>query len=187
MSSFCLNGFNLVDDQTTTYITYSFANKSFLSYLFLDSQGKLLQRYWDDGRGDWIEDWSVPETECDVYGKCVAFGSCDSQEPSTCSCLRGFEPKIKEEWDNKNWTSGCVRRTPLQCGKVGKRDGFLKLERMKVPAFPEWSSGHEDKKCRDRCLNNCSCMAYAYDAGIGCMSWTGNLIYIQQFQKSSTG
>ena len=51
---------------------------------------------------------------------------------------------------------------------------------MKVPAFAEWSSAFEDK-CRDQCLNNCSCMGYAYDAGIGCMSWSGNLIDIQKF------
>ncbi|XP_022720832.1 LOW QUALITY PROTEIN: uncharacterized protein LOC111278491 [Durio zibethinus] len=189
MSSIYLDGFNLVDDQVTSYLIYAFANASYLSYFALDSQGKLMELYWDDGKGKWDVEWSSLETDCDVYGKCGAFGSCDSQKPSICSCLRGFEPKIKEEWDSKNWTSGCVRSTPLQCEKVnngseeGKIDGFLKLQMMKVPAFAERSSVLEDK-CGDQCLNNCSCMAYAYDAGIGCMLWSGNLIDIQQF---STG
>ncbi|XWS18268.1 hypothetical protein CRYUN_Cryun32bG0029200 [Craigia yunnanensis] len=185
MISAYLKGFNLVDHQASSYLT--FVNQSSLSYFMLDSQGKVTRRTWDDGKGNWVVgNFPVPETDCDVYGKCGAFGSCDSQKPSICSCLRGFEPKTKEEWDSGNWTSGCVRSTPLQCEKVhngsevGKGDGFLKLEMMKVPAFAEWSSTLEDK-CRDQCLNNCSCMAYAYDAGIGCMSWSGNLIDIQKF------
>ena len=50
--------------------------------------------------------------------------------------------KITQEWNRGNWTSGCVRRTPLQRGGVnstggeaGKMDGFLKLNMMKVPDF----------------------------------------------------
>ncbi|XP_022720541.1 G-type lectin S-receptor-like serine/threonine-protein kinase At1g11330 [Durio zibethinus] len=188
MSSIYLNGFNLVDDRVTSYLTYAFANASYLSYFALDSQGKLMELYWDNGKGNWVVNWSNLETDCDVYGKCGAFGSCDSQKPSICSCLRGFEPKIKEEWGSKNWTSGCVRSTPLQCekvnngSKVGKIDGFLKLQMMKVPAFPEWSSAREDE-CGGQCLNNCYCVAYAYDAGIGCMLWSGNLTDIQQFSN----
>ncbi|XVF25932.1 hypothetical protein REPUB_Repub13aG0256400 [Reevesia pubescens] len=188
MFSVYLDGFNLVDDQETSYISFTYANESTLSFFMLDSQGKVAKRTWDDGTGNWVIDFPVPETDCDVYGMCGPFGSCDPQKPSICSCLKGFEPKIKEEWDSKNWTSGCVRSKPSQCEKVnngtevGKVDGFLKLERMKVPAFPEWSSIVEDN-CRDQCLNNCSCMAYAYDAGIGCMSWSGNLIDIQKFSN----
>ena len=58
------------------------------------------------------------KSECDVYGKCGAFGSCDSRSTSICSCLQGFEPNNTKEWNRGNWTSGCVRRTPLQCGRV---------------------------------------------------------------------
>ncbi|XVF25933.1 hypothetical protein REPUB_Repub13aG0256500 [Reevesia pubescens] len=161
---------------------------STLSYFKFDSQGKVTRRTWDYGTGNWFIDFPVPETDCDVYGKCGPFGRCDPQKPSICNCLKGFEPKIKEEWDKKNWTSGCVRSTPLRCEKVnngsevGKADGFLKLQMMKIPAFPKRSSAVEDK-CRDQCLNNCSCLAYAYDAGIGCMSWSGNLIDIQKFSN----
>ncbi|XVF42895.1 hypothetical protein PTKIN_Ptkin01aG0402600 [Pterospermum kingtungense] len=85
-----------------------------------------------------------------------------------------------------NWSSGCVRIKPLQCERVnstGKEDGFVKLERAKLPDFAEWSPALEDN-CRDQCLNNRSCLAYAHDPGIGCMSWTQNLVDIQKF---STG
>ncbi|GKV19157.1 hypothetical protein SLEP1_g29451 [Rubroshorea leprosula] len=62
--------------------------------------------------------WSNPQNECEVYGKCGPFGSCDSQKPTICSCLRGFEPKNREEWNRGFWTSGCVRSTILQCNRT---------------------------------------------------------------------
>ncbi|KAK1556174.1 hypothetical protein Q3G72_000038 [Acer saccharum] len=96
-----------------------------------------------------------------------------------CSCLRGFEPKTVQEWNRGNWTSGCVRKSPLQC-EVKKEDGFLKLGTMKLPYFVERSSVSV-VNCREYCLNNCSCIAYAYDDGIGCMTWTGSLIDLQKF------
>ena len=54
---------------------------------------------------------------------------------------------------------------------------------MKVPDFADWSSSFEEK-CRDKCLENCSCLAYAFDTGVGCMSWTRNLIDTQKFSKA---
>ncbi|TKY66127.1 G-type lectin S-receptor serine/threonine-protein kinase [Spatholobus suberectus] len=39
----------------------------------------------------------------------------------------------------------------------------------------------KDDICRSKCLENCSCVAYSHDTVIGCMSWTGNLLDIQQF------
>ncbi|XWS65052.1 hypothetical protein CRYUN_Cryun05aG0057800 [Craigia yunnanensis] len=51
---------------------------------------------------------------------------------------------------------------------------------MKVPDFAG-GSRHPKDKCKDQCLNNCSCIAYAYDAGIGCMSWSKDLIDLQKF------
>ena len=77
----------------------------------------------------------------------------------------------------------------MQCERVnaggdeGKKDGFLKLKMMKVPDIAAWSSAREDK-CREQCLENCSCIGYAYETGFGCMSWTDKLIDTQQFSSS---
>ncbi|XP_040942694.1 G-type lectin S-receptor-like serine/threonine-protein kinase At1g11330 [Gossypium hirsutum] len=54
---------------------------------------------------------------------------------------------------------------------------------MKVPAFPDWSSGIYSE-CKDQCLKNCSCVAYAHDDGIGCMFWGRDLIDVQKFSTS---
>ncbi|XP_059437185.1 G-type lectin S-receptor-like serine/threonine-protein kinase At1g11330 [Corylus avellana] len=183
------DGFSLVDDKEgTIYLSFSSSNDSFPYTYVLNEQGNLLEAYSNNSGEDWEVTWSSYKTECDVYGKCGAYGSCNSHNSPICSCLRGFEPKNTEEWNRGNWTSGCVRRTPLQCERVnngsdgGKKDGFLKLTMMKVPDLADWSSAREEN-CRNQCLENCSCIAYAFDAGTGCMPWTRSLIDLQKFSS----
>ncbi|XP_044462486.1 G-type lectin S-receptor-like serine/threonine-protein kinase At1g11300 [Mangifera indica] len=179
------------DDQTGTYYVSITVPSNPLSYYVLNSEGKLVGAYKVDGKEDWIFSVAFPRTECDVYNKCGANGICNNKKKPICSCLRGFEPKNKEEWNRGIWTSGCVRRKLLQCerinktGEVGKADGFLKMPTMKVPGFAELSSALENE-CGDGCLNNCSCIAYAYDVGIGCMTWRENLTDIQKFTTDGT-
>ncbi|KAJ6725120.1 hypothetical protein OIU85_022979 [Salix viminalis] len=139
----------------------------------------------------WEGDWEVPSTECDIYGKCGPFGTCDAQNSPICRCLKGFVPKNQDEWNKGIWTSGCVRMASLQCDRiqngteVGKEDGFMKLEMMKVPAFAEYWSypSSSEQDCKDECVKNCSCVAYSYYNGFGCMAWTGNLIDTQKFSE----
>uniref|UniRef100_A0A2N9ERP4 non-specific serine/threonine protein kinase n=1 Tax=Fagus sylvatica TaxID=28930 RepID=A0A2N9ERP4_FAGSY len=186
------NGYTVVDDKEgTVFATFAYVNELPLSKFVLDSQGKLVQTYWNNGKEDWEVLGIAPKYECEVYGTCGPFGTCHSLGSPICSCLRGFEPKIIEEWNRGNWTSGCVRRTALQCervnnsGEEGKADGFFKLKMIKVPDFAERSYGAKDN-CRKQCLENCSCVAYAYDAGIGCLSWSGNLIDLQKFSSGGS-
>ncbi|TYH29750.1 hypothetical protein ES288_A01G036900v1 [Gossypium darwinii] len=174
-------------------MTYEFSNESMLIYYELDSQGKFVEREWDAGKGEWSKNYPVIQIDCDVYGKCGAFGICDSTKEPICSCLKGFKPRNIEEWSRGNWSSGCIRTTLLQCERDNNNgsgagqgdDGFLEMKMMKVPAFPARSS-IINGDCKDQCMNmkNCSCVAYAYDSGIGCMVWSGDLIDVQKF---STG
>ncbi|KAL2244865.1 UNVERIFIED_CONTAM: G-type lectin S-receptor-like serine/threonine-protein kinase [Sesamum indicum] len=127
---------------------------------------------------------------CETYGKCGPFGSCNSQVSPICTCLRGFYPTNNQEWSSGNWTSGCVRRVPLNCeGNNGTsngsgEDGFLKLQKMKISGYSARWFGPEDQ-CQDRCLRNCSCIAYGFDVGIGCMFWSPPLIDVQVFPGGS--
>ncbi|PPD81867.1 hypothetical protein GOBAR_DD21195 [Gossypium barbadense] len=107
-------------------------------------------------------------------------------------CLKGFKPRNIEEWSRGNWSSGCSRTTLLQCQRDNNGSGasqgddwFLEMKMMKVPAFPHLSS-ISNGQCKDQCMNmkNCSCVAYAYDDGIGCMLWSGDLIDVQKFSAS---
>ena len=54
---------------------------------------------------------------------------------------------------------------------------------MKLPDFYEFVKlDYSDAaSCQIRCLNNCSCSAYAYVTGIGCLVWSEDLIDIQVF------
>ncbi|XP_052875526.1 G-type lectin S-receptor-like serine/threonine-protein kinase At1g11330 [Gossypium arboreum] len=194
MTTVYIDGFYVVADnqQQTFYMAYEYSNDSILIYCELDSQGKFIERRWDAGKGNWINRYSSYQTDCDVYGYCGAFGICDSSKRPVCSCLKGFKPRNIEEWSRGNWSSGCFRTTLLQCqrdnnngsGGAGQGDdGFLKMMVKRVPAYPVPSSiinGY----CKDQCLKNCSCVAYAYDAGIGCMFWSGDLIDVQKFSTS---
>lgn len=190
MRSVHTGGYNVVDDgEGTVYLTGLIERKETTSFK-LDSSGNLVQSYWDEIERNWKFLWSAIENECDVYGTCGPFGKCNALDSPICSCLRGFEPKNIDEWEKGDWSSGCVRRKSLQCdqgkNKTSTRDGFLKMEYMKVPDFAEWLPPKLEDACRIQCLSNCSCLAYAFDTGIGCMSWGGFLIDIQQFQGSGT-
>ncbi|XP_048141672.1 G-type lectin S-receptor-like serine/threonine-protein kinase At1g11330 isoform X2 [Rhodamnia argentea] len=188
MRSVYLDGWTLVNDKEgTIYLTYNFAEASYISYFLLKSNGIFVQPYWHEEQNDWQNVWLTRDSLCDVYGTCGPFGICDTNTVPICSCLRGFEPKNIEEWGRGNWSAGCVRRSSLQCERIingrtkaGKEDGFLKIENAKVPYYAVLFSPLEDQ-CQKLCLNNCSCAAYAYDAGIGCMYWSGDLIDIQKF------
>jgi hypothetical protein len=53
---------------------------------------------------------------------------------------------------------------------------------VKVPDFAEGTAVTPDI-CRSLCLENCSCVAYSHDTRIGCMSWTKDLLDIQELQS----
>jgi len=169
-------------------IYYTVENDEDFMIYHLNSQGKLEETRWDDEKKEVIVTWTSQDSECDAYGICGAFASCSSSVSPICICLRGFEPRHIQEWNIHNWTGGCVRRTPLQCGKANNRttrrkeDTFFKLQMVKVPAFAEALAVTPDI-CRCLCLANCSCLAYSHDSVIDCMSWTGKLLDIQQLQS----
>ncbi|CDP04300.1 unnamed protein product [Coffea canephora] len=193
--------FDLVTDQNgSQYFTYSFTSNLVLYYYVLNSSGVFMEKVSSHGDGQSIVSWTSLESQCDVYGKCGPFGSCNPQHSPICTCLQGFEPKNKEEWEEGNYTSGCSRKALLQCdrnisaGQDGKPDVFLKLNNIKVPDFSHLMLflRATEEECGIQCLNNCSCIAYAYTAayaypkGIGCMHWSGDLIDVQQFPFDGT-
>ncbi|KAL5546960.1 hypothetical protein UlMin_006647 [Ulmus minor] len=174
--------------QGTTYFSITiWGNSSNLLKLFLSPNGtiKILVKVDDSS---FYTDWERPENQCDEYGTCGPFGVCKISESPICKCLNGFIPKIIQEWSNGNWTGGCVRKTELLCetnnssqgSHKGKRDGFKKKNNMKLPDFYEYSDSNFDD-CQYWCQNNCSCVAFAYVDGIGCLVWFKELIDIQEF------
>ncbi|KAJ6893351.1 G-type lectin S-receptor-like serine/threonine-protein kinase [Populus alba x Populus x berolinensis] len=193
-TSVYLSGFTLQDEGDGTFTLSLIVDPASRYSNVLTSHGKFTEQYWDYEKQGWEYTWEAPSTDCDIYGKCGSFGSCDAQSSPICTCLKGFVAKNPDEWNKGIWTSGCVRMTSLQCDRiqngseVGKEDGFMKLEMMKVPTFAEYRSyPSSEQECKDECLRNCSCVAYSYYNGFGYMAWTGNLIDIQKFSEGGTG
>ncbi|CAI9756532.1 unnamed protein product [Fraxinus pennsylvanica] len=188
MYSVYLDGFTVVNDSSGTYY-FTAPEGKFLMRITLNSTGSLVQTLWNDQTRNWDTTWLAPQQECDVYGTCGPFGSCNALSSPICSCLRGFQPKNSEEWGSGNWSGGCVRSKPLLCDRNnntssgGKEDGFLRLLSMKVPDFPEQGPSRPVEECRSLCSMNCSCIAYARDTNLGCMFWSQELIDVQQFSN----
>ncbi|CAO2842773.1 unnamed protein product [Amaranthus hypochondriacus] len=158
-------------------LIYAAANQTLLPHYVLTNQGILAQRWWDEKNKSWKIAFQAPSNECDIYGKCGEFGYCNPQTGPICRCLKGFEPKNEEEWRRGNWTSGCKRRKQLQCEEAGGgQNVFLRLQMMKVPENAELTMGLNKDECRSACSANCSCLAYAYDNQIKCLTWSRTLI-----------
>ncbi|KAL1537434.1 non-specific serine/threonine protein kinase [Salvia divinorum] len=172
-----LEGFNVVKNDSAGNFVYTTPQINGFVTLTLNSSGSVTRKEWNGVEKRWDVVVTYPENECDVYGKCGPFGSCNALESPICTCMRGFEPANEDEWGRGNWSNGCRRRSQLRCGD----DGFERLRYMKVPDFAQpLPSGVQDE-CRTRCLGNCSCIAYAYDSYIGCMFWSNTLIDTQEF------
>ena len=125
---------------------------------------------------------------CDDYGHCGANSICRINDRPICECLEGFVPKSQEEWEFQNWTSGCIRRTQLDCQKG---EGFMELEGVKLPDLLEFwvSKSMTLKECKEECLRNCSCTAYTNsnisEGGSGCLIWFRDLIDIREFHEDN--
>lgn len=124
--------------------------------------------------------------QSDIQCECGPFGICDPQETPICRCLQGFYPRNSQEWDSGNWSSGCLRRARLNCGEGGNSDdGFLTLEITLFTGSSERSFEIDEDQCGNRCLRNCSCLAYGFQPGNGCMLWTGSLTNIKNISMGS--
>ncbi|KAJ3705175.1 hypothetical protein LUZ61_008880 [Rhynchospora tenuis] len=174
--------FVFVSNPNETYYTFYVNDTSLISRLVLNQS--FLQRYVSDGSG-WTLYWSLPRDQCDNYAQCGPYGVCNlnSSNVPDCTCLTGFIPESEKQWDLRDTSAGCIRRTGLNCTS----DGFISITNVKLPettnATVDSTVGLED--CRNRCLKNCSCTGYSNldisNGGISCMMWFSDLVDIRQF------
>ncbi|XP_059660416.1 G-type lectin S-receptor-like serine/threonine-protein kinase B120 [Cornus florida] len=190
MNALYLYGFKLFDKgDGNMYFTYTLSNTSDIVRFLITSDGHEEQLMWEEDEMKWSLIQSQPDNVCGEYNKCGTFGKCYVNGSSICSCIEGFVAKDLDQWNRGNWSGGCVRRTQLQCetnsslieGGNGEEDGFVEVDGMKLPDFVDYVGSDDINACRDMCLNNCSCKAYAYVSGISCMMWSGDLVDLQQF------
>ncbi|KAL7143256.1 hypothetical protein ABFS83_08G180000 [Erythranthe nasuta] len=151
--------------------------------LVLETSG-LIKRYIMNARKDkWNSVHELPRDPCDEYGQCGPYGICRVDKPIRCECFKGFAPKSQNDWDHQDWSDGCNRITPLDCNNG---DGFLEFRRVKYPDMLKYWLNFRMSlgECRDQCLRNCNCTAYANPVitygGSGCLMWFGQLVDIRE-------
>ncbi|KAG5020644.1 hypothetical protein JHK87_016499 [Glycine soja] len=178
-----------VSDEEELSFTWNLKNASFLSKVVVNQTTQERPRYVWSETESWMLYSTRPEDYCDHYGVCGANAYCSSTASPICECLKGYTPKSPEKWKSMDRTQGCVLKHPLSC----KYDGFAQVDGLKVP---DTKRTHVDQtldieKCRSKCLNECSCMAYTnYNisgAGSGCVMWFGDLLDIKLYSVAESG
>ncbi|XP_068667556.1 G-type lectin S-receptor-like serine/threonine-protein kinase At4g27290 isoform X2 [Aristolochia californica] len=163
-------------------LTITLSDVSLVSRFVLNLSGTVDQLTWPEGSNSWDLVWSRPKIPCHRYAHCGPFGVCNRSNATECGCLSGFVPRNKAEWEKGNWSAGCMRRTALECQN---RDGFLILQKIKLPDLPTSLNNLSASQCQSQCLSSCSCMAYSF-ANVSfppsprCLIWTGNLMDLEE-------
>ncbi|XP_010529375.1 PREDICTED: G-type lectin S-receptor-like serine/threonine-protein kinase B120 isoform X2 [Tarenaya hassleriana] len=183
-----LYGFKLSsppDENGSVDFTYVPSDRSVLLRFRVLPNGTEQELRWDADIKKWTIFQSEPDFECDEYNRCGNFGICNMKNAEICSCIKGYEPVSPGDW-----SKGCRRRTELKCQSQrtnastvleGQKDEFFTLKTVKLPDFERVLASTDSDKCKEKCLEDCSCNAYVFANGIGCMVWNGSLVDVQQF------
>ncbi|XP_022642912.1 G-type lectin S-receptor-like serine/threonine-protein kinase At4g27290 isoform X2 [Vigna radiata var. radiata] len=165
-------------------VSYSYETKDTIISRFVLSQSGLIQHFsWNDHHSSWFSEFSVQGDRCDDYGLCGAYGSCYINSSPVCKCLKGFEPKLLQEWERSEWSDGCVRKNTQVCSNG---DAFQQFTGMKLPDATEFRTNYSISidHCEKECSKNCSCVGYAKldinASGKGCIAWFGDLLDIRE-------
>ena len=180
--------FKYVSNKDEIYYAWTPKDASAIARMVINQTSSSSELYvWLETVQTWRFYSAKPEDYCDSYGRCGAYGSCIFTESPACQCLKGFRPKIPHQWNKLDRSHGCVRNKPLNCNEKGSDDGFVKLVGLKLPdTIHTWVDETMNlQKCREKCLSNCSCLAYTNSdisgPGHGCVMWFNDLTDIRQY------
>ncbi|GAA0149600.1 transmembrane signal receptor [Lithospermum erythrorhizon] len=189
-----LYGFKLNNDNERKYFSYTPNSLNKMKFrVAWDGHGE--QQSFNEGLKQWEVIQKQPANDCFIHNRCGAFGRCDQSSEPFCSCLDAFEPTDADAWSQGDWSGGCTRRVQLHCEmnssvnigiieqRGGEPDGFLEIDGVKLPDYLEYVGAEDIEGCEKKCLENCSCLAYAYVIGINCMIWTSDLVDLQHFAE----
>ncbi|KAI7753024.1 hypothetical protein M8C21_016779 [Ambrosia artemisiifolia] len=170
------------------YYMYTIVNtNSFISRIYVNPQGDFYRLTWIEQQ--WKPYWQAkPDMQCVAYGLCGPNGMCNAYNSPACSCMQGFEPRNPDEWSASVWSSGCRRRTPLDCPT---KDGFQEFINVRLPDTRRswYNMSMTLSECANVCKNNCSCIAYSniyITNGSGCLLWFGDLVDVATVIQSQT-
>ncbi|GMN26184.1 hypothetical protein TIFTF001_040815 [Ficus carica] len=169
-----------VFDENEAYTMFETTVNSAITLVKIDPSGLGERFLLQNDSSEWTTMYTLPSDQlCERFNYCGANAICTITGNPICDCLKGFTPRSEEEWRGLTWSKGCVRKTPLDCQKG---EGFVKIVAVKLPDLIEfWFRKNMSlQECKEACLKNCSCKAYAKSdvrkGGSGCLMWFGDLI-----------
>ncbi|KAL8032750.1 hypothetical protein ABFS82_13G117200 [Erythranthe guttata] len=171
-------------DSKKVYYAFENTDQSIVSRFVVNQSGLVNHLMWSPARSQWTIIATMQADTCDEYSKCGNFGVCDFNKAPICACLRGFSPRVRQDWARFDWEGGCVRNGPsLNCSGP---TGFRKFSGLKVPDTSNSevnSTARSLDECEGACLRNCSCVAYAVTEATGCVLWFGDLVDIRVYAE----
>ncbi|KAK3433289.1 hypothetical protein EUGRSUZ_D00894 [Eucalyptus grandis] len=181
---------SFVNDPDEVSIMYGVIDASIITRMVVSESGSVRRSTWHDGDRRWIEYWFAPKDQCDFYGNCGPNSNCNPYDAGQfeCTYLPGLEPKSPGDWNLGDGSAGCVRRGGVSVCRSG--EGFVKVARVKVPDTSKARANMSLnlKECKEECLRDCSCTAYASASeslgGSGCLTWHDNLVDTRTFADS---
>ncbi|KAF8090687.1 hypothetical protein N665_0469s0022 [Sinapis alba] len=179
-----------VNNQDEVSMTNRVTDASVITRMIVNETGNVQRLTWVATEKRWNVFWSTPKEECDYYAHCGLNGYCHPTSSEACTCLPGFEPKMPRDWLLRDYTDGCSRKNKTSLCR--EKEGFVKLTQAKVPdtSIASVDMNITLKECKQRCLLNCSCVAYAsaYHEGEGgekgCLTWHGDMLDTRTFLSS---
>ncbi|KAI9072086.1 hypothetical protein K1719_045957 [Acacia pycnantha] len=179
-----------VDNANEVSLVYRVEDPSIFVRMVLDNTGHETITIWHAKEKRWLQGWYGPTEDCDNYRWCGSNSKCDpyNGDKFECVCLPGFEPMNLLEWNMRNGSSGCVRKKNVSTCQSG--EGFVKVARVKVPdtskARVNKSESMSLKGCEEKCLRDCSCVAYTNLDEVkqsGCLTWHADMEDIRTFDN----
>ncbi|MCD9642920.1 hypothetical protein HAX54_029969 [Datura stramonium] len=135
------------DNDGRLVITYTASNTSSLVRFQLTMTGSELQQRWDEDKGH--------DT---VYTRRISGLAVVPQ-------WHAEDLDWRDVLGGQNWNAGAI--AVFRGMIVQKMTGSLALQRVKLPDYADIADINIDE-CKIRCLNDCSCNAYAFVRGINC-------------------
>ncbi|KAJ0771192.1 putative protein kinase RLK-Pelle-DLSV family [Helianthus annuus] len=178
---------DFVFDDKEVFYRYALVNTSVPSRVYINPNGYFKRLNWVSRTQEWITYWDVNTDMCSQFGLCGPNGRCNQNKSPACSCMEGFEPQNPEEWSVSKWSSGCRRRTPLDCPN---KDSFRVFKKVKLPDTQRswYNTSMTLDECASACKSNCSCTAYANidfrNGGSGCLLWFDDLMDVRTVDES---
>ncbi|KAL4569801.1 hypothetical protein LXL04_025445 [Taraxacum kok-saghyz] len=172
--------FSYVTNENESYFTYSDPSPSLRSRFVIDVFGQIQTLTWLETTKTWNLMWFEPRMQCEVYALCGSFGICREPGLPFCNCLSGFKPRLESEWNQSDFSSGCLRKNDLQCAK---KPNFLMITVKNLPPDNSTVAIMSRGECHATCSNDCSSNAYSIIDN-KCLVWDGDLLNLSAANDS---